>query len=470
MPDLYEENPQEAVKNVDIVTTGTFGAMCSSGVFLNFGHSDPPIKMIRVWLNDVEAYTGIAAVDAYIGAGQISEKEGFEYGGGHVIEDLISGKDISLRAESYGTDCYPRKNIETTITIDDLNQAIMINPRNAQQRHDAATNSSDNILQTYMGTLLPNLRNITFSGTGEINPLTNDPGCETIGLGTKIFLGGAQGYVIGEGTQNNPITGHGNLSVKGNLKEMTEEFIKGATIEGYGTSLFVGVGVPIPILNDEIAKNTAVRNKDIIANIIDYGTHRRDRPIVGKVSYEELLSGYVRVNKKKIKTNPLSSIKVSYKIVERLKEWIEDKEFYLTPYVESIPRDTETRNMKPPKGVLIVGDIMTREVITAAAKTSVRRISEMLIDNHIDQIPIVDKDNILRGIVTSRDITRALAKHERKLSRIMTTAVITSTKDEYLDIVVRRLEKHGIDATPVVDENNKVTGMITASDIMRRRT
>ncbi|MCK4491399.1 MAG: hypothetical protein KAU03_02165, partial [Candidatus Altiarchaeales archaeon] len=176
MPDLYEENPQEAVKNVDIVTTGTFGAMCSSGVFLNFGHSDPPIKMIRVWLNDVEAYTGIAAVDAYIGAGQISEKEGFEYGGGHVIEDLISGKDISLRAESYGTDCYPRKNIETTITIDDLNQAIMINPRNAQQRHDAATNSSDNILQTYMGTLLPNLRNITFSGTGEINPLTNDPG------------------------------------------------------------------------------------------------------------------------------------------------------------------------------------------------------------------------------------------------------------------------------------------------------
>ncbi|MFW6128382.1 MAG: homocysteine biosynthesis protein, partial [Halobacteriota archaeon] len=106
MKDFVEEvGAEQAAREVDVVTTGTFGAMCSSGAFLNFGHSDPPIKMQKVWLNDVEAYTGIAAIDAYIGATQVSETRGMEYGGAHVIEDFVKGKEVNLRAMSYGTDC-----------------------------------------------------------------------------------------------------------------------------------------------------------------------------------------------------------------------------------------------------------------------------------------------------------------------------------------------------------------------------
>lgn len=44
--------------------------MCSSGAFLNLGHAEPPIKIKRAYLNGVEAYAGIAAVDIYIGAAQ----------------------------------------------------------------------------------------------------------------------------------------------------------------------------------------------------------------------------------------------------------------------------------------------------------------------------------------------------------------------------------------------------------------
>ena len=73
-----ELGSEDAAREVDVVTTGTFGAMCSSGVWMNFGHSDPPIKMSQVWLNDVEAYTGVAAVDAFIGATQLSETRGLE--------------------------------------------------------------------------------------------------------------------------------------------------------------------------------------------------------------------------------------------------------------------------------------------------------------------------------------------------------------------------------------------------------
>ena len=465
MPDIYEENPKKAAEEVDVVTTGTFGMMCSSGAFLNFGHSDPPIKMTRVWLNEVEAYTGIAAVDAYIGAAQLSEDKGFEYGGGHVIEDLAAGREVHLRAEAYGTDCYPRKRADTTITLNDVNQAMLFNPRNAYQRYNAATNSSDTILRTYMGTLLGDKRNVNFAGTGEINPLSNDPEYRTIGFGTRIFLGGAQGYVTGEGTQHNPKTGFGNLSVKGDLKKMSDEYLKGATVPGYGTSLFVGIGVPIPILDEDMARRTAVRNRDIHVKILDYGVQRRDRPVLKEVTYEELFSGKVELDGKIVRSSPLSSMKVSEKIMDELKQWIADKKFFLTAPLEPLPKDTGVKFMKPRQDMPFVEDVMTKKVITAKYNDSLARVSELIINNGIDQIPIVDREGKLDGIVTAWDLTKALATNKKKLEDIMTKKVITSRKGEYIDIVARRLGKHQINSTPIVDGEGNVIGIVTSSDI-----
>ncbi|MBN2250524.1 MAG: homocysteine biosynthesis protein [Candidatus Altiarchaeota archaeon] len=465
MPGIFEDNPKKAAEEVDIVTTGTFGMMCSSGVFLNFGHADPPIKMTKVWLNNVEAYAGIAAVDAYLGAAQTSEEKGLEYGGGHVIEDLLAGREVELRAEAYGTDCYPRKKAETVLTLDDLNQAILFNPRNSYQRYNAATNSSENILNTYMGTLLSNRKNINFSGTGEINPLINDPRYRTIGFGTRIFLGGAKGYVTGEGTQHNPKEGFGNISVKGNLKEMSDEFLKGATIPGYGTSLYVGIGIPIPILDEDMARRTAVRNRDIKVNILDYGVQRRDKPKVMEVTYEELFKGRVGIDGKKAKTSPLSSMEVSIRIMERLAELIENKEFFLTKPLETLPKEGEVKNMKPGGGVPFVEDVMTKKVLTALPTDSLNKVSEILITNNIDQVPIVDRENKLVGIVTAWDMTKAIAMQKKKLENIMTKKVITSRKGEYIDVVARKLGKNQVNSTPVVDDVNRVIGIITSSDI-----
>ena len=99
--DIVRDNgPEEAARNVDVVTTGTFAPMCSSGAFINFGHTKPGIKASKVWLNNVPAYGGVAAVDTYIGATEPCEDDPlnkvwpgeFNYGGGHVIEDLVAGK------------------------------------------------------------------------------------------------------------------------------------------------------------------------------------------------------------------------------------------------------------------------------------------------------------------------------------------------------------------------------------------
>jgi len=170
-----------AAAKVDVVTTGTFGPMCSSGAFLNFGHSDPPIRMSDILLNDVPASGGLAAVDTYLGVTEQSKGRGLEYGGAHVIEDLLCGRAVRLQAWSNGTDCYPRTEIDTWVTLEDLNQAYFFNPRNAYQNYAVAVNSTDSIINTYMGTLFPRLGNATFCSAGALSPLLNDPEYRTIG-------------------------------------------------------------------------------------------------------------------------------------------------------------------------------------------------------------------------------------------------------------------------------------------------
>jgi uncharacterized protein (DUF39 family) len=333
---IREIGAKNAAEKVDVVTSGTFGAMCSSGVWMNFGHSDPPIRMQRVTLNGVKAYSGVAAVDAYIGATQPSETQGLRYGGAHVIEDLIKGKAVRLEASSSGTDCYPRKEIRTATSLDNLNQAIMCNPRNAYQKYNAAANSGGKTLYTYMGRLLPRLGNITYSGAGEISPISNDPSFRTIGIGTKIFLGGCQGYIAGSGTQHDPENGFSTLMVHGNLKSMKAEFIRAAVFPGYGCTLYIGIGVPIPVLNIEIAQNTGISDEEIMTDILDYAVPSRSRPVLKKVSYRELKSGKILLNGKSIRTSSLSSLYMAKKIAKILKGWIEDGHFFLTQPADRI--------------------------------------------------------------------------------------------------------------------------------------
>jgi uncharacterized protein (DUF39 family) len=348
---VEEKGVEKATGEIDVVTTGTFGPMCSSGAIINFGHSDPPIRMQKVWLNEVEAYAGLAAVDAYIGATQLSESKGMEYGGAHVIEDLISGKKIRLKAISQGTDCYPRREIETYITKESINQAILFNPRNGYQNYNVAVNTSDRKIYTYMGILLPNLGNATYSTSGQLSPLLNDPEFITIGLGTRIFLGGAQGYIVWEGTQFYPqilkdeegktIYKGGTLAVMGDLKEMSTDYIRAAIFKGYGVSLVVGIGIPIPILNSEVMKGVAIKDEDIYTEIIDYSFPHRERPSLGWVNYKQLREGNITIRGENVPTSPLSSYAKAREIAQKLKEEILNGKFLLQKPIQRFSQDSK---------------------------------------------------------------------------------------------------------------------------------
>ena len=462
---VEETGEKVAAEEIDVVTTGTFGPMCSSGAFLNFGHSDPPIKFEHLWLNEVHAYHGTAAVDCYIGCTRMADVRPFEYGGGHVIEDLVAGKPIRLRGNSYTTDCYPLEEIDTEFTIDDINQAILLNPRNAYQRYVCAVNSSDRTLYTYMGKLLPNFGNAHFAGAGALSPLSNDPDYETIGIGTRIFLGGGIGYVIGEGTQHNPKGRFGTLFLKGDLKQMTEEYLRGVTYPEYGTSMFIGVGTPIPILNEGLAKKTAIKDSDILTDIIDYGVPRRSRPTLRQVSYEELYSGSVDINGKKVKCSSLSSLYHARKIANELKEWIENGEFFLNPPAETLPTDTIFKPMKQSTQLRFVKDLK-KEAVICYEDCEIKLVAERITNKNVNHIIITDKENKLRGIVTSFDITKAVAQDKHEIKEIITKKVITTTDNEPVNIAARKMKQNKISALPVVDEKNNVVGIISSEELM----
>lgn len=353
---VAEKGMKQALKEVDVVTTATFGPMCSSGAFINFGHSDPPIRMSKVRLNGVPAYAGIAAVDAYIGATELSETKGMEYGGAHVIEELIAGKDIRLEAESYGTDCYPRREIATHINKNNINQAFMFNPRNAYQNYSAAVNTSARTLYTYMGTLLPECGNVAYSTAGQLSPLLNDPFYRTIGIGTRIFLGGAQGYVAWEGTQHNPaqlrgdngvpLGGAGTLALVGDIKQMDRRFIRAAVFEKYGVTLFVGIGIPIPLLDEDILSKVTVKDSEIFTGIVDYSVGEGPRPMLRNVSYAELRSGSVTLRGKEVPTVPLSSLNKAREIAGSLKELISRGEFLLSQPVAALPHQNKVMKLE----------------------------------------------------------------------------------------------------------------------------
>jgi len=354
---VEEKGAKKAAEEVDVVTTATFGPMCSSGAFLNTGHSNPKMKITKAWLNEVQAYAGLAAVDLYIGATEIPDNDPansshpgkFKYGGGHVIQDLIAGKDIKLKATAYGTDCYPRKELETKINIKDLNEAYLCNPRNCYQNYNVAINGTKKPIYTYMGTLKPNIGNANYCSAGQLSPLLNDPLYKTIGIGTRIWLGGAQGYVYWQGTQHDPncdrsanavpTGGAGTLGVTGDMKKMNPDFIVGTSLQGYGVTLTVGMGIPIPILNEEIIKYVAVKDKDIVAPIVDYGN---DYPYFkpskfGKVSYEELKSGSIKIDGKDVPTAGMSSYKKALEIAEIIKKDVQKGKFLLNKPAELLP-------------------------------------------------------------------------------------------------------------------------------------
>ena len=112
---------------------------------------------------------------------------------------------------------------------------------------------------------------------------------------------------------------------------MRPEWLVGVSMLGYGCSLAVGIGIPIPIINEDMARFTAVSDDEIYAPVVDYSYEypMATGKIVQEVSYGDLKRGSVVVNGREIPASPLSSYSKAGEIAETLKTWIRKGDFTL---------------------------------------------------------------------------------------------------------------------------------------------
>lgn len=256
---LIKADDAPSFDEVDVVTAGTCGVMSGTAAILNFIVSEPGefIRANEVYLNGVPAYAGpcpnewLGSVDVIL-HGTAHSIHDENYGGGFLLKDLLEGNEIDVRVESADG-----KTIENTITMADVTRAQIVGARMAFKNYTAFTNPNNEEVASIFAAipLEGNLRGLTFSGCGDLNPLQNDVPQNVIKEGRRVLLNGAQGYILGNGTRSS--TEKPNLMLSADLTEMDPYYIGGFKT-GQGGEVYDTVAIPIPVLNEEIYNNLLV--------------------------------------------------------------------------------------------------------------------------------------------------------------------------------------------------------------------
>ncbi|MGZ7108439.1 MAG: methanogenesis marker 16 metalloprotein [Methanobacterium sp.] len=267
---LVREGKEPKAEDIDVITTGTCGVMSGTAALFHIKAGEPGSfkKAKKVFLNGVPGFPGpcpnewLGSVDMIVyGTSHSIYHE--DYGGGFLFNDIISGKDIEIEVESINGE-----KIKSTINIEDFSTARMIGTRLAFKNYTAFINPSAKPVSSIFHAIEMDgpYKGISFSGCGELNPLQNDPVMNTIKTGTKVLMCGSEGIVIGNGTRSTP--DKPNLMISADMYEMDPHFVGGFKTAA-GPEIFNSVAAAIPVLNDEVIKNTYIVNKDINLPIAD---------------------------------------------------------------------------------------------------------------------------------------------------------------------------------------------------------
>ena len=291
--DAVRSGKSVSVEDVDVVTTATRGIMSGTLAILSFPVADPGVfsRAEQVFLNGVPANAGpcpnehLGIIDLIV-HGTAERDPG--YGGGHLFHDLVSGAGIEVAVKAAGTGNETEKEgaggtdaeITTIIDIDDIPFARMLTTRSAYRNYNAFVNPGETLSTIFsVADFKGNCSEAVFGGCGEINPLEKDAG--TIGVGTRILLNGAVGYVIGEGTRST--RERRNLSLFADMHEMD-----GSCISGFATSagpdLINSIAVPVPVLDENILSRASRLNSEIELPVVDIRTRKE----IGRTDYSQV--------------------------------------------------------------------------------------------------------------------------------------------------------------------------------------
>lgn len=287
---LVREGNEPKIEDVDVVTTGTCGIMSGTAAIFHIKVGEPGSfkKARKVLLNGVPAFPGpcpnewLGSVDmiAYGTEHSIYDEN---YGGGFLFKEIVNGKDVDIEVESISG-----KSIKSTVNIEDMSTAKMIGTRLAFKNYTAFLNPSEESVASIFHAINMEgpFKGLSFSGCGELNPLQNDPMMKIIKTGTKVLLCGSEGLVMGQGTRSS--LEKPNLMITADMRDMDPHFLGGFKTAA-GPEVFNSVAAAIPILDDEILKNTYIQNKDIKLPVADIrGRHK----VLGFTDYASVWSEF----------------------------------------------------------------------------------------------------------------------------------------------------------------------------------
>jgi putative methanogenesis marker 16 metalloprotein len=252
----------EPLEQVDVVTTATMGIMSGTAALfcIPFAERGKHEKARKAWLNGVPAYPGpcpnerLGVVDLIL-YGTDHADQG--YGGGHILRELVAGKEITLQIETK-----EGERVETSFRLNDLEFARIIGTRIGFKNYMAMVNSQDDAVKTIFSVepLRGGLSEASVCGCGEINPLQNDPELKTMGMGTRILVNGGIGYIVGSGTRSS--AKKPNISIVADMKGMDPRFMGGFKTSA-GPECLTSIAIPIPVLNHDVLENLKVLDEDI---------------------------------------------------------------------------------------------------------------------------------------------------------------------------------------------------------------
>lgn len=114
-----------------------------------------------------------------------------------------------------------------------------------------------------------------------------------------------------------------------------------------------------------------------------------------------------------------------------------------------------------------VGDVMIKDVVTIRHGSDVEEAARIMMTEGVTHLPVISEDGSLAGIVTAWDVSKAVALKFTRLDEIMTRDVVTIGLNDPIERAAKKMTEHNISALPVIDEGQRVIGMITSDGVSR---
>jgi putative methanogenesis marker 16 metalloprotein len=279
------------VDDVDVVTTGTRAVMSGTSAMLSVptveGREAPQVTALHINgvpcqpMPGADAVTGLVEAVIY-GTAESRDNHG-RYGGGHVLRELVEGRAVEVE---YRTGEGVRRRFD--LTLDRVGFARIYSFRNSYQNYSAFTNVKDhpsyrrNPTSIFACRPIPRLGGLSMSGSGELNPLENDPRGQVIRPGMRILVNGVPGLIVGYGTRSGPAKRC--LSLAADMHGMDPQFMGGFKTS-YGVEVTNGLAVPFPICDQQVLDDLAgCLDEHIPLPVADLG----DRIPLGELRYSAI--------------------------------------------------------------------------------------------------------------------------------------------------------------------------------------